>query len=119
MPVIRHNLTPATKRKTRVRGKLHGTAERPRLTVFRSNEHLYLQAIDDDAERTIVSAHDAGKKSAAKGSKTERAIQTAKVLAALLKKAKIIKAVFDRGAYKYHGRVKAVADTLRAEGIEV
>lgn len=119
MPVIKHNQTPAMKRKARVRGKLFGTAKRPRLTIFRSNLHTYLQAVDDEAQKTLASATDAGKDNKVKGTKSERAQQVAQNLAAQLKKAKINAVVFDRGAYKYHGRVKAVAETLREGGINL
>lgn len=117
MSVIKHNQTLAEKRKLRVRAHMMGTAERPRLTVFRSNEHISLQVIDDEAGKTLVSASDLGKKVA--GTKTERAAKVTAELVKGLKKAKIEKLQFDRGSYKYHGRVKAVAEALRAEGINV
>lgn len=119
MPVIQHNIKLPAKRKARVRAKIYGTAKRPRLTVFRSNEHTYLQAINDDAQKTLVAASDAAKTSKIKGTKTERAVQVAEGFVSLLKKAKIKAVVFDRGSYKYHGRVKAIAETLRKEGIKV
>lgn len=118
MSVIKHNETLAEKRKKRVRSKMMGTAERPRLTILRSNEHISLQAIDDEAGKTLAAASDLGKTKIA-GTKSER---TAKVTAELvkgLKKANISKLQFDRGSYKYHGRVKVVAEALRAEGINV
>lgn len=128
MPVIRHLNTKAEQRRKRVRSKMSGTAARPRVTVFRSNKSIYLQAVDDSAGKTIVAAHtkqivektgkgkEKGKKSA---SKTENTVVTAKKLATDLKKKKIVAVIFDRGANKYHGRVKAVAETLRSEGITV
>lgn len=97
--------------------KMRGSQERPRLTVFRSNQHLYVQAIDDVAGKTLASANDAVAK--ATGTKTERAKQVAQALLKQLEKAKITKLIFDRGSYKYHGRIKAVAETLREGGIEV
>lgn len=103
------------RRARRVRATLHGTAQRPRISVDRSNMHVYLQAIDDDKRVTIVGVRDED----GQGTKTERAQAAAKKMAAALKKAGITKAVFDRGYYRYHGRVKAVADTLREEGMEV
>ena len=103
------------RRLNRVRGKLHGTATQPRLSVFRSNQHIFVQAIDDDAQKTILALSDS--KVEAKGNKTERAIALAQTLGAQLKKAGITAAVFDRGFYRYHGRVKAVADTLRSTGL--
>lgn len=119
MSKINHNLTLVDKRKRRVRGKIHGTAKRPRLTVSRSNLHLYLQVIDDDKQKTIVSANDIGKNKKTKGTKTEKAKLVATELLAGLKKAKVKKLVFDRGEYKYHGRIKAVAETLREGGIKL
>lgn len=105
------------RRLVRVRSKLHGTALRPRVTVDRSNQHIYLQAINDDLAVTVASSSDVQIK--LKGTKTERSAAAAKDLASKLKTAKVGKAIFDRGANKYHGRVKAVAEGLRAEGIEV
>ena len=117
MPRIKHNETLATKRKRRVRARLMGTADRPRLSVFRSNKHIALQVINDEAGKTLVSATDLNK--GIKGTKIERATKVAAELVKSLKKAKINKLKFDRGSYKYHGRVKAVAEALRAEGINV
>lgn len=121
MPVIRHTNTKAEQRRKRVRSKMTGTMARPRLTVFRSNKGVYLQAIDDLAGKTLVSAHtkqvtEKGKKSV---TKTERATAVAKKIATDLKKKKIDAVIFDRGANKYHGRIKAVAEALREEGIKV
>lgn len=113
----------AKQRAKRVRGKMHGTAERPRLTVFRSNQHTYLQAIDDDKGETVAAINslmlkkDATKKAA--GTKSERAQKLATEISKQLKKKKITKVVFDRGSYRYHGRLKTIADAVRAEGIEV
>jgi large subunit ribosomal protein L18 len=118
MPKIAHHHTLKQKRKLRVSGKMNGTAERPRVAVFRSNQHIVLQAIDDVAEKTVASASDLGK-TKVKGTKTERSVAVTKLLVAGLKKAEISAVVFDRGSYRYHGRVKAVAETLRQEGITV
>lgn len=119
MPAIRHQHTAAQKRQARIRAKLHGTASRPRLTIFRSNLHTHLQVIDDEANKTLVSLSDISKGNKFKGTKTERAIQVTAELIKLLTKAKIKAVVFDRGSYKYHGRVKAVAETLRQGKIKV
>lgn len=118
---VPHNLTKAEKRKARVRSKIFGTAAKPRLTVFRSNKHLYLQAINDDSGKTVASANDVRlrKDSKLKKTKTEIAAMIAAEMAKALKQAKVQAVVFDRGAYRYHGRVKAVAETLRSEGIKV
>lgn len=117
MPRIKHNATLAEKRRRRVRARLMGTVDRPRLSVFRSNKHIALQVINDEEGKTLVSATDLNK--GIKGTKTERATKVAAELVKGLKKAKISKLKFDRGSYKYHGRVKAVAEALRAEGINV
>ncbi|MFH2118412.1 MAG: 50S ribosomal protein L18 [Candidatus Paceibacterota bacterium] len=119
MSTIKRNQSLAKTRKIRVRSKLHGSATRPRLTVFRSNQHLYLQVIDDDSQRTLVSTSDVVGKSTLKGTKTERSVLVAQELLKLLQKQDIKALVFDRGSYKYHGRVKAVAETLREGGIQV
>jgi large subunit ribosomal protein L18 len=118
MPTISHRQSIATKRKMRVRAKLFGTAERPRLSITRTNKFTYMQAIDDEAGKTLVAASDI--RTAAKGqTKTQRAETSAKKLAEGLQKLGIKKAVIDRGSYRYHGRVKAVADAVRAVGLEV
>ncbi len=104
-----------SRRENRVRGKLHGTAERPRLSVHRSNKHIFMQAINDDAGLTVAAISD---QKITDGTKTESASKAATQLAAALKKAGVSKIVFDRGGYRYHGRVRAVADALRQEGIE-
>ena len=108
------NRTNRIRRHNRVRARISGTATRPRVVVFRSSQHIIVQAVDDAAHRTLASASDATTK---KGTKTERAMATGKALAAALKGAKVSAAVFDRGGYQYHGRVKAVADGLRNGGI--
>lgn len=102
-------------RQARIRGKLHGTAERPRLSVNRSNQHVMIQAINDDARVTIAGGND----NKLTGTKTERAITLARNIAAGLKKAGVKAVVFDRGEFRYHGRVKAIADALREEGIQL
>lgn len=119
MPKVNHSLTKAEKRRLRVRAKLFGTAERPRLTVLRSNQHTYLQVVNDVTGMTLVAASDFGKNNQSIGTKTERAAHAAQKVADQLKKKKVTALVFDRGSYKYHGRVKAVAETLREAGIQV
>jgi len=117
MRTIKHNTTKVERRRKRVRSKLFGTAERPRLCVTRTNKYVYLQVIDDAAGKTLASIHQKSVK--AKGTKTELATATAKVLAEQLTKAKITKLVFDRGHCRYHGRVKAVAEVMREHKINV
>ena len=103
-------------RHRRVRGKVRGTAERPRLLVFRSNRGIFAQLVDDDAGKTIASASWTGLKSF-KGDKTEQAAEVGKQLAAVAKQAGIESVVFDRGGYLYHGRVKALAESARDGGL--
>lgn len=103
------------RRHVRGRAKLVGTAERPRVAVFKSNTRTYAQAIDDTARRTLASASDAAKK----GTKTERATATGKELAKQLKSAGVAAVIFDKGGFTYHGRVKAIADGLREGGIKL
>jgi large subunit ribosomal protein L18 len=104
------------RRHRRVRGKVRGTAERPRLAVFRSNRGIFAQLVDDDAARTLAAASWLELKTF-KGSKTEQAAEVGKRLAASATKAGIETVVFDRGGYLYHGRVKALADGAREGGL--
>ena len=104
------------RRHRRVRGKIRGTAERPRLAVFRSNKGIFAQLVDDDAARTLAAASWLELKSF-KGSKKEQATEVGKRLAANAKKAEIETVVFDRGGYLYHGRVKALAEGAREGGL--
>ena len=104
------------RRHRRVRGKIRGTAERPRLAVYRSNRGVFAQLVDDDAGKTIVSA--SWTTVAHTGDKTGQAAAVGKTLAAAAKKAGIETVVFDRGGYLYHGRVKALADGAREGGLE-
>ena len=103
------------RRHRRVRGKVEGTAERPRLAVFRSNRGIFAQLVDDDAGKTIVSA--SWTTVTAKGDKSAQAGEVGKALAAAAKKAGIETVVFDRAGYLYHGRVKALADGAREGGL--
>ena len=105
------------RRHRRVRGKVSGTADRPRLVVFRSNKGILAQLVDDEAGRTLASASWLQHRSL-KGNKTEQATAVGKALAAEAKKAGVETCVFDRGGYLYHGRVKALADGAREGGLE-
>ena len=105
------------RRHRRVRGKIAGTAERPRLAVFRSNRGIFAQLVDDDAGRTLASASWLGLKGFT-GNKTEQAAEVGKALAAAAKSAGIERCVFDRGGYLYHGRVKALAEGAREGGLQ-
>jgi large subunit ribosomal protein L18 len=106
------------RRHRRVRSKMHGTAERPRLVVFRSNKGISAQLVDDDGGRTVASAGWVQLKKTFKGDKTEQAAEVGKLLAANAKKAGVENAVFDRSGYLYHGRVKALADGAREGGLK-
>jgi large subunit ribosomal protein L18 len=104
------------RRRRRIRGKVTGTAERPRLAVFRSNRGIEAQLIDDVEAKTLASAGWRALKGF-KGDKTEQAAEVGKLLAQNAKKAGIETVVFDRGGYLYHGRVKALADGAREGGL--
>jgi len=103
-------------RHARVRRKVNGTPERPRLAVYRSNRHIYAQLVDDRAARTVASASDA---ELAEGNKTARANRVGKLLAERAKEAGVEQAVFDRGGRLYHGRVKALAEGAREAGLRI
>jgi large subunit ribosomal protein L18 len=105
------------RRHRRVRGKVRGTAERPRLLVFRSNRGIFAQLVDDDAGKTLASSSWLDLAKTFKGDKTEQAAEVGKRLAESAKKAGVESAVFDRGGYLYHGRVKALADGAREGGL--
>jgi large subunit ribosomal protein L18 len=107
-----------SRRHRRVRGKVAGTAERPRLVVFRSNLGIYAQLVDDSAGRTVASAGWKGLPKSFKGTKTDQAREVGKVLADRAKKAGLESVVFDRGGYLYHGRVKALAEGAREGGLK-
>ncbi len=102
--------------KASIRTKVSGTAEQPRLTVFRSNSQIYAQVIDDLAGKTLASAGSLGIKD--KMTKTEKAAQVGKLIAEAAKKAGVEAVVFDRNGYLYHGRVKALADAAREAGLK-
>ena len=106
------------RRHKRVRHKVLGTAERPRLVVFRSNRGITAQLVDDVERKTIAAAGHGELKKTFKGSKTEQAAEVGKLLAAAGKKAGVETVVFDRGGYLYHGRVKALADGAREGGLK-
>jgi large subunit ribosomal protein L18 len=105
------------RRHRRVRGKVRGSAERPRLAVFRSNNGIFAQLIDDDAGKTVASYAWTSLPKSFKGDKTEQASEIGKRLADAAKKAGVSNVVFDRGGYLYHGRVKALADGAREGGL--
>ena len=110
MRIVRHS---------RVREVVFGTKEVPRLNVYRSNSNIFAQIIDDEAATTLVSASSIDKElKLENGSNIEAASKVGELLAKRAKKAKITKVTFDRGGYLYHGRVKALADAARENGLE-
>ncbi|AKG23497.1 50S ribosomal protein L18 [Calothrix sp. 336/3] len=109
------------RRHRRVRGKVNGSAERPRLAVFRSHEHIYAQVIDDTQHCTIVSASTLEpdlKSKLASGSNCEASVEVGKLIAARAKEKGITQIVFDRGGNLYHGRIKALAEAAREAGLD-
>ena len=106
------------RRHRRVRGKVAGTAERPRLAVFRSNRGIEAQLVDDQTGRTLAAASWISLGKSIKGDKSAQAAEVGKLLAANAKQAGVEAVVFDRGGYLYHGRVKALADGAREGGLQ-
>lgn len=104
------------RRKKRVSMNIVGSAEKPRISVYRSTKNIYAQAIDDTTEKTLCAAHS---KTVPNGKKAEESFEVGKKLGALLKEKNITKAVFDRGPYTYLGRVQRLAEGLREAGIQV
>ena len=104
------------RRRRRVRAKVTGTAERPRISVFRSNRGIFAQLIDDDSGRTVASVNWTEEELRGLG-RMEQATRAGALLADRAKAAGVATAVFDRGGYKYHGRVKALADGAREGGL--
>lgn len=102
----------------RIRRKVRGTSERPRLAVFRSLSHIYAQVIDDTQGRTLVSAGSAGKGRGPHGGNLAAAKEMGRTIAERAKEKGVTKVVFDRGGYLYHGRVKALAEAAREAGLE-
>lgn len=105
------------RRHSRVREKIRGSAARPRLAVFRSLTHIYAQLVDDDAGRTLAAA--SSKEAKDKGKRIESAKTVGTLLADRAKQKGVTEVVFDRGGYRYHGRVKALADGVREAGVKL
>jgi large subunit ribosomal protein L18 len=108
------------RRHRRIRVTLTGTAQRPRLSVFRSLQHIYAQVIDDESGTTLVAAstNDPMARGSLSGTKTERAKSVGQTIAQRAKDKGVSHVVFDRGGYMYHGRIKALADGAREAGLE-
>ena len=109
------NTSSRTRRRIRIRARLSGTALRPRASVFRSLHTVSVQVIDDEAGRTLVALHGKSKKGV---TKMEQAKQAGLEVGAMAKAAGITRIVFDRGGYKYEGRVRAVAEGMREAGLD-
>ncbi len=118
---FRRALTSRQRRHVRVRAKVKGTGNRPRLNVFRSSAHIYAQVIDDDRGRTLVAASDLEQdvldRAGTEATKSARARMVGEVIGERAKAAGIDTIVFDRGGYMYHGRIKAVAEGARESGL--
>ncbi len=106
------------KRVKRIRKKVFGTAEKPRMRVFRSNKHIYVQVIDDRAGSTLVAASTSDKDFADSGDKCSQAKKVGEIIARKAKEAGINEVVFDRGGYLYHGRVKSLSEGAREGGLK-
>lgn len=113
--------TAEQRRFTKAQATSEGNAKTPRIAVFRSNRHMYAQAIDDAAGRTLASSstHEKEKQLDPKMKKADQATAIGETLGARLQQLKISRAVFDRRAYRYHGRVKAVAEGVRKSGVQI
>jgi len=112
---MQHKQDKRIRLKAKIRARVTGTKERPRLSVFRSNKFIYAQVINDLTGKTLAQASDIKAK---KGTKTERAKEVGKKIAEVCIAAKISKVVFDRNGFKYTGRIKMVADVARAGGLK-
>ena len=117
----RKKLTGRERRKARVRKKVFGTAELPRLSVFRSAKHIYAQVVDDLSGKTLASASTMAKglRDELDGKKVDRAKVVGQKIADLCKEKEISKVVFDRNGFRFHGRVKAVAEGARESGLKL
>ncbi|OWK27223.1 MAG: 50S ribosomal protein L18 [Parcubacteria group bacterium GW2011_GWA2_38_13b] len=115
MWLLEFNILNRKWRHKRIRAKVKGAEERPRFSVFRSNKYLYAQIIDDQASRTLVSGNT--KKIKSGRTVLEKAKELGKEMAKKAKDVKIKSVIFDRGGFKYHGKIKAVADGAREEGL--
>jgi large subunit ribosomal protein L18 len=106
------------RRARRIRAKVQGTTERPRLSVFRSNKHVYAQLINDETKETLTGASEGELKLAEKATKSDRAKQIGLLIAKKAATKKVTAVVFDKGSYRYHGRVKAIAEGAREGGLK-
>ncbi|HUP43893.1 MAG TPA: 50S ribosomal protein L18 [Thermoanaerobaculia bacterium] len=118
MDRAKERVTARGRIRQRIRRKVRGTTERPRLAVFRSLKHVYAQVIDDATGTTLASASSREKDAATKGSNTAAAKAVGVLIAKKAKDKGITRVVFDRGGYLYHGNIKALADAARENGLE-
>ncbi len=108
-------------RQSRVRRSIKVSVDRPRLSIFRSNKHIYAQIIDDINQKTLASASTVSKElkgKVTKSSDVKAAVEVGKLIGELAKKANVTQVVFDRGSYLYHGKIKALADAARETGLK-
>lgn len=119
MKKLQEKLNRKVRRKRRIRGKVSGTADRPRLSVYKSNQHLYVQVIDDVKGETLMTVSTLSGETKGLKPNVEDAAKVGKTLAAALKKKKITRAVFDRNGNLYHGVIRSLADGTREAGIEL
>ncbi|NIP32722.1 50S ribosomal protein L18 [Candidatus Saccharibacteria bacterium] len=115
---IKQKRAKAVRRKHRIRAKIHGTKVRPRLCVTKTLNHIYAQVIDDDSGKTIAAASDMKIKKKKGAGKLEVAQEVGKLVAKAAVEKKVKKVIFDRSGYKYHGRIKALAEAAREAGLE-
>ena len=106
------------RRHKRIRDKISGKAQRPRLCVFRSNQHIYAQLVDDEKGKTLAMVSDLSIKTKTKKSNAEKAKEVGKIIAQKAKELKIETVIFDRAGYKYHGQVKSLAEGAREGGLK-
>ena len=118
MDQAKQRVTARNRMKVRIRRKVHGTADRPRLAVFRSLKYIYAQVIDDASGKTIASASSREKDSGAKGANAAAAKAVGALIAKKAQDKGVKQVVFDRGGYVYHGNIKALADAARENGLE-
>jgi len=118
MDRAKHRVEARGRIRQRIRRKTSGTSDRPRLAVFKSLKHIYVQVFDDATGTTVASASSKDKDSSAKGANTAAAKAVGALIAERLVSKGVKKVVFDRGGYLYHGRVKALADAAREKGLE-
>lgn len=111
------NEAQRARRKSRIRKKVNGTQERPRLSVFRSTNHIYAQVVDDESAKTLAAANTLQKAAQSEGTKTEQAKAVGAAIAKACLAAGIDKVVFDRNGFLYHGRIKALAEAAREAGL--